>query len=111
MPATAAPPPMKANNRDAERLLARLNAVRRRFRFFTSARGLCWVLTFFVATVLLEVWLDWRLHSPNLFRALALVGILSGGGLLVYRGFIRPLARRMDNLTLALQIEDRYPSL
>src|SRR5215216_1049910 len=107
MSVTAAPPPTKANDREGDRLLSRLNVVRRRFRFFTSTRGLCWVVTFLIMAVLAEVWLDSRLHSPNLFRALALVGILSGGALLAYRALVRPLARRMDNLTLALQIEER----
>src|SRR5262249_34683613 len=37
--------------------------------------------------------------------------ILAGSGILVYRFLYQPLGQRVDDLTLALRIEDCYPSL
>src|SRR5262249_11043426 len=55
--------------------------------------------------------LDWQLSLPPLVRALVLVGILTGAGVLAWRYLLAPLAERMDDLALALRVEEQYPVL
>jgi DNA repair exonuclease SbcCD ATPase subunit len=55
----------------------------------------------------LDVWL----HLSGLARALALVTILITGGVLWLRGITRPLAVRTDPLAVALELEDKHPTL
>src|SRR5207247_7371925 len=43
--------------------------------------------------------------------AAALAGTLAGAGVVAYRMLLRPLVDRAADLTLALRIEERYPSL
>src|SRR5262249_46036131 len=99
--------------RPAERnpLRRRLAALRRRLRFVTTARGVGWLLTLLLLTAAGAGFLDWYWRLPALVRAVVLVGALAAAGVVAYRHLLRPLASRADDLTLALRIEERYPSL
>jgi hypothetical protein len=55
--------------------------------------------------------LDWQIHLPGLVRALGLVGILTGAGLIWYRHLLVPLKSKTDDLSLALSVENEYPVL
>src|SRR4051794_11591543 len=92
-------------------LRARLAAVRRRLFLVVGLRGVCAVAAVLAATVVAAGLIDWRFHLPNLIRALFLVGGLSGAGCLALRLLLRPLAGRTDDLSLALKVEELYPSL
>ena len=92
-------------------LRKRLAALRRRLRLVVTLRGAGWLLTLLLVSAGLAGFLDWAWRLPALVRAAVLVGTLSGAGLLAYRLLLRPLLTRVDDLTLALRIEERYPSL
>lgn len=92
-------------------LRRRLAGLRRRLRIVAASRTACWLICWAVAVFLAVGLLDQRFHLPGLVRAFALVGLLSGVGLLLYRYLIEPLAGPVDDLSLALRIEDRYPLL
>jgi hypothetical protein len=92
-------------------LRKRLAALRRRLRVVVSLRGAGWLLTLLLASAAVAGFLDWAWRLPALVRAVVLVGTLSGAGLIAYRLLLRPLLTRVDDLTLALRIEERYPSL
>ncbi|HEX3314485.1 MAG TPA: hypothetical protein VHR72_06300, partial [Gemmataceae bacterium] len=92
-------------------LLARLAVVRRRYRYVTIASGLAAIVAFALWTGIFVSFVDWYVHVPRLLRASALVGILGGAGALFYQLLAYPLARRSDNLSLALRIEAYYPEL
>ena len=55
--------------------------------------------------------LDAAFHLPPLGRAFALVALLAAVGVLWVRGVARPLAYRTDPLAVALELEDRFPTL
>ena len=69
----------------------------------------------FVATAVgvaaLAGFLDAAIHLPPLPRALFLVALLAGGGVVWVRGVGRALRSRTDALAVALELEDRYPNL
>jgi hypothetical protein len=92
-------------------LQARLAALRRRLRLVVSFRGLCLLTAFLVVGVVLAGGLDWLVHLPSLVRAVLLVGLLTGAVLLAARHLVLPLLARADDLSLALQVEARYPGL
>ena len=92
-------------------LLARLAVVRRRYRYVTIASGLAAIVAFTLWSGVLVAFADWYVHLPRLLRAAALVSILGGAGALFYQLLLYPLARRSDNLSLALRIEALYPEL
>src|SRR5262249_41923758 len=82
-----------------------------RMRSVATLRGAGWLLTALLATGLAACFLDWAVHLPALIRALILVVTLAVAGVVGYIYLLCPLTARMDDLTLALQIEERYPSL
>jgi hypothetical protein len=92
-------------------LQRRLASLRRRLRLQIGWRGLCALASLVVGAAVLVGLADWFLELPSLIRALALVGVLAAGGVIVYRMLLSPLASRCDDLSLALQIEDRFPEL
>ncbi len=98
-------------NREADLLRQRLQRVRRRMRLIVAVRGLSWVLALVLFGLVCACVLDWRLHTPSLMRALLLVLGVAATATLAYSYLLRPLLARLDDLTLALQIEERYPSL
>jgi hypothetical protein len=64
-----------------------------------------------VGTIALACVLDAAFHLPPLARGLELVSILTIGGVLWLRGVSRPMAIRTDPLAVALELEERYPTL
>ncbi len=92
-------------------LLHRLGVVRRRYQVVTFFSG-AFAATAFVLGLATAVGLfDYGNHMPRLLRASALVGMLAGSGFLIYRLLIHPLARKSDDLSLALRIEAKFPEL
>src|SRR5436190_17808825 len=55
--------------------------------------------------------LDSWFHFPPLARALALALVLTVGGVVWLRGVARALALRTDSLSVALELEEKYPNL
>ena len=94
-------------------LQPRLAVLRRRLRLVVTFRGACLFLSLLLASSILAGWLDWRMpaHLPSLVRALILVTSLSAGGVILYRFLLEPLLSPTDDLSLALKVEDHYPSL
>jgi hypothetical protein len=90
-------------------LQRRLSALRRRLRLVAAARGVSWLATVLLALVCLSGLLDWAVHLPSLLRAVLLVCGLTGAGCIGYRHLLAPLAAPLDDLSLALQLEKRYP--
>ena len=102
-------PPRTGTERNPLRL--RLAALRWRLRLVTVFHGACWLLAGVVGVTMLACVLDWLYPLPALLRAALLAATLTGGGLLAYRYLLTPLSGRSDDLTLALRVEDCYPSL
>ena len=94
-------------------LQLRLAALRRRLRLVVTFRGVALVLVILLLAAVATGLLDWRLpgHLPSLVRAILLVGTLALGGTLAYRYLLRPLWANADDLSLALRVESRYPTL
>jgi hypothetical protein len=94
-------------------LQPRLAALRRRLRLVITFRGASLFLSLLLASSILAGWLDWRMpgHLPSLVRALILVTSLSAGGVILHRLLLEPLLSPTDDLSLALRVEDHYPSL
>src|SRR5438132_6070181 len=94
-------------------LQPRLAVLRRRLRLVVTFRWACLFLSLLLASSILAGWLDWRMpaHLPSLVRALILVTSLSAGGVILYRFLLEPLLSPTDDLSLALKVEDHYPSL
>ncbi len=96
---------------DARSLRQHFVVLRRHLRRSTWLRGITLLVALLLSSLLLAGLLDWMLHLPGVVRAVFLAGILAGSGILVYRFLYQPLSQRVDDLTLALRIEDHYPSL
>jgi hypothetical protein len=96
---------------DETMLRQRLAALRRRLCFVATVRGSGLLLTVLLATAVVAGLLDWRWHLPALVRTVVLVGTLVGGIVVAYRYLFRPLSVPSDDLSLALRIEEEYPSL
>src|SRR5579864_4383445 len=96
---------------EPQRLFKRLARVRRRMHLVALLRGLFALLALLVGGALVVGLLDWRLHMPGLARAVALIGILAGAGIIFFFWLIRPLQQRADDLALALRLEEKYPHL
>src|SRR6516165_6825243 len=96
---------------EPQRLFARLARVRRRLHLVALLQGLFALLALMLGGALVVGLVDWRLHMPGLARAVALVGILTGAGLILFFWLIRPLRQRADNLAIALRLEEKYPHL
>ncbi len=69
----------------------------------------------FVATVVgvatLAGFLDAAIHLTPLVRVLFLVTLLAGGGIVWIRGYGRAMRYRTDALSVALELEDQFPTL
>ena len=92
-------------------LRKRLAALRRRLRVVVTLRAAGWLLTILLLSAAAAGFLDWAWRLPALVRAVVLAGSLSGAGVVATLMLLRPLLARVDDLTLALRIEERYPSL
>jgi hypothetical protein len=104
-------PPVAALDVQAKQLSKRLSSLRRRIRFVAFLLGISLFLAAVFAVLIGVGLIDWYYHLPSLIRAFALVGGLSMVGIIAYRGLFRPLARNVDDLSLALRIERAYPEL
>src|SRR5262245_2139441 len=98
-------------------LLGRLAKLRRRLRLVTTVRGACYTLALLVGALALACLVDiviykaWGRDLPGLIRGFFLTAILAGTALIGYRWLLRPLARRLNDLSLALAVEKEYPVL
>lgn len=92
-------------------LQQQLAMLRHRMRFIITLRGIGWLLAVVLFATLTACFLDWIVHLPRLVRAILLVGTLCGAGYVALSQLILPLARRSDDLSIAIQIEERFPSL
>jgi hypothetical protein len=100
-----------ARTADRNPLRRRLAALRRRLRLVITVRAVGWLVAVLLLAALGGGLLDWAWRLPPLVRAVVLVSAISGAGVVAFRSLLRPLFTRMDDLTLALRIEERYPSL
>ena len=89
----------------------RLDSLCRRLIMATLWRGVCGLFALVVGAGFVACLADWQTHLPSAVRALCLVSILSAAVYVAVRFLIVPLARRSDNLSLALRIEEVYPEL
>jgi hypothetical protein len=96
---------------DENALRQRLAALRRRLRRTAIVRAVSWLALFTAVLAVAAGALDAAVALPSLARAGVLVAWLVGAGLLTWFFFFRPLARRCDDLSLALRIEQRFPTL
>src|SRR4051794_23759527 len=92
-------------------LQTRLAGLRRRLRLFVTLRGVCYLAGALLGGVLLAGLLDWLIHLPSLMRAVFLAGTLTLSVYTALRYLARPLSTKMDDLSLALKVEDAYPEL
>ena len=92
-------------------LQKRLATLRRRLRLVVTFRGVAWVCVIVLLATVLGGALDWRVHLPSLVRAVLLTATLAGAGYAAFRYLLRPLGAPVDDLSLALRVEERYPAL
>jgi hypothetical protein len=104
-------PASKRRVADPGTLRHRFAVLRRRLRLVAAFRGVSWLLVVVLASGVAAGLLDWRWHLPDLVRGTVLVATLAGAAVLAYRHLFRPLSARADDLTLALRVEERYPTL
>lgn len=88
--------------------LADLGRTRKRV---AVAAGLFTLIATLAGVVTVVGILDATVHLGPLPRALALVGLLAAAGVLWVRGIARPLRVRTDALSVALDLENRFPVL
>ena len=89
----------------------RLASLRHRLVLVNLWRGVCSLFAVVVSAVLIEGLADYWLHLPSILRALCLVGAIGATLAVAMLFLIVPLARRYDDLTLALKVEEVYPEL
>ncbi|HEV3237649.1 MAG TPA: hypothetical protein VGZ25_11715 [Gemmataceae bacterium] len=104
-------PPVAELDVQVNLLSNRLSSLRKRIRFVIFGLGISSLLAIVLAVLISEGLLDWHYHLPGLIRAFALVGGLGTAGIVGYRYLLRPLAHKVDDLSLALRIERAYPEL
>ncbi|MGL4552588.1 MAG: hypothetical protein ACRC33_15555, partial [Gemmataceae bacterium] len=96
---------------EGDKLRGRLAALRRQLRFVAGWRGAAYLVALVLAAVLLVGLIDYLYDLYPLVRAVALAATLTGVGLVVWKSLLVPLARPADDLSLALRIEERHPTL
>ncbi len=96
---------------DSSYLFRRLGRLRRRLRLVTLLSGVFALFALVVGGAAVEGLIDWRFQLPPLVRALVLCGIAAVAGYMLIRRLLVPLKRPVDNLHLALRLEERYPEL
>ena len=96
---------------DPSPLQHRLAALRRRWRFIVTVRGLSCVGAVLLTLAVFTGLIDWLVHLPGPIRAVALVGGLGAASCIGYLCLARPLRKPVDNLSLALRVEEHYPAL
>ncbi len=93
---------------DATRFIGRLRA---RLRTVLVLEGTARLAVILVAVVAAVVVIDWRLGLPGWFRLAALVALLAVAAAVAWKRLIRPLARPMDDRSLAELAERRAGDL
>jgi hypothetical protein len=88
--------------------LAYLGRMRKRVAI---AAGLFALLAVVIGCITLAGILDAAFHLPPLARALALTISLALSGVVWFRGVTRALILRTDSLSIALELEEKYPAL
>jgi hypothetical protein len=94
-----------------ESLTDRLSELGRTRKRVAVASGLFTLIAVVTGSIAAAGILDAAIGLPSLLRALALVSILVTGGVFWIRGISRPLAIRTGPLSVALELEERYPTL
>jgi len=92
-------------------LLKRLAALRWKVRLVDGWLGVCVLVSLLLGVSVAIGAIDCAIHLPNLVRAVALVALLVGSGVVVWLYLIKPFAQPCDDLNLALRVEDAYPEL
>ena len=111
MSSTTTRPDTRPDTTGESALRSRFAGLRRKLRLVVASRGLGWLVASVLLTFVGVGSIDYKIHLPGLVRAVALVAVLAGVGVLLYRFLFRPLSQPTDDLSLALRIEDRYPVL
>lgn len=94
-----------------QRVLARLDRVRRRLRFHLVVEGLFWVVTAALALAATSLVLD-RMLRLNLSTRLGLLAIAAVAlGYVIVQRLLRPACVRLDNLDLAELLDRRSPGV
>ncbi len=96
---------------DPPDLRTRLVGLRRRWRRLLLLSAAAAVAAAAAGAAVALGLLDAAVHLPALVRALALIGLLTAGGLFLRRGVLRPWRELGDDLALALRVEDHFPTL
>ena len=96
---------------DENALRQRLAALRRRLRRTAIVRAVSWLGSSPPLLASAPAPSTRPSPLPSLARAGVLVAWLVGVGLLTWQFLVRPLSRPRDDLSLALRIEQRFPSL
>lgn len=94
-----------------EALQDKLSDLGRTRKVVAVSSGLFTLVAIVCSGVALAGGLDAAIHLSPLTRAFALVSILSAGGVLWIRGIVWPMRLRTDPISVALELEDRYPVL
>ena len=94
---------------DVSSLLRRVSSVRRKQLVVTLAAGLATVAGVIVASLTVEMALDWLVELPWLVRALVLAGLAGGTGFLAWKRLLVPLLKKPDDDAAALLIEKALP--
>jgi hypothetical protein len=92
-------------------LRGRLAALRQQMRWAASVHGGSAVAALGLATFIVVGFIDYQLKMPALIRAIALLSLLVGVGVLVRRLLLRPWLESRNDLTLALHVESHFPAL
>jgi hypothetical protein len=79
-------------------------------RRFTHTRGLCTLLLWLVAMVLLDLGIDWLFDMPGTARLAMLAGNLAVLGWVAWRGWLGKLVG-YNSVRVALEVEGRHPEL
>ena len=105
-----APAPATALSRGLHKQVeAKLRKAWRKERRFVHLRGLCTVIIWAVAMLLVDLLIDYLL-SPGSARLILPIANLCILGVIVYRRWLRHLTR-YDRVRVALQVERRHPEL
>jgi len=107
MPIILHPP----SERDRAALPEQLAALGRSRRRVAVATGVFALIGVVLAATLLACTLDVWLQLGSLLRGVLLVATLAVGGIIAVAWIARPLRLRTDSLSVALELESRYPRL
>ncbi len=96
---------------DGTALRNRFAALRNRLRFVALWRGAGWLAAITLGVLIVFGTADFFLPLFPLVRAVILCGTLAAAGLVAWKLLVVPLSEPMDDLSLALKVEERHPTL